>query len=262
MLKHKKSIKDWFKNRIRRPYYWVKLSLKNIYIIFFVKSPKNYFTDIPIIINNFNQYDYLLQLLKSLTDRGYENIIILDNSSSYPPLLDFYEKTKFRVIKLGKNYGHLALWKSGIYKKFQNKYFVYTDPDVVIDDMCPCDFMEHFFRVMKKYKLSSKVGFSLRIDNLPNCFDHKLKVESWETQFWTKQIEKGLYAAPIDTTFALYRPLTKYGANCYENHIRVGFPYSLRHLPWYIDSRNLTENMKYYIQSCNRSTHWTAEMQK
>ena len=133
----KKNIKYY----VKRVYVPLKLLAKFIRISLFVRPPKDFKRDIPIIINNYNQLDYLKLLLNSLEKRGYENIIILDNDSSYPPLLEFYKNTRYRVIPLGHNYGYLALWKSGVYKEFQNSYFVYTDPDLVIDKECPDDFL-------------------------------------------------------------------------------------------------------------------------
>lgn len=97
--------------------------------------------DVPIIINNFNRLEYLLKLINSLTSRGYNNIYIIDNASTYPPLLDYYEKTPYPVFKLKENIGYLALWKTNIFKKFKNSYYVYTDSDMEIEDFCPDDFM-------------------------------------------------------------------------------------------------------------------------
>ena len=240
----------------------LKLVLKYIWISMAIKAPQNPKKDIPIIINNFNQLDYLQLLLSSLEKRGYENIVILDNDSTYPPLLEFYKRTSHRVIYLGHNYGYLALWKSGAYKEFNKSYFVYTDPDLYIDDECPEDFMDHFLKIMKRHPLSSKVGFSLRIDNLPDYFELKERVVEWESQYWIKEVEKGVYSAPIDTTFALYRPYTKNGSTLLEHHLRVGKPYSMQHLPWYVDKNNLTDNMKYYISHTQQQTHWTEQLKE
>ena len=67
--------------------------------------------DIPIIINNYNRLTMLKKLIDSLTSRGYTNIVILDNQSTYPPLLEWYAECQFEVIRLPKNYGFKALWK-------------------------------------------------------------------------------------------------------------------------------------------------------
>ena len=43
--------------------------------------------EIPIIINSFNRLTTLKLLVSSLEKRGYTNIYILDNCSTYPALL-------------------------------------------------------------------------------------------------------------------------------------------------------------------------------
>ena len=48
--------------------------------------------NIPIIINNRNRLTYMKMLISSLEKRGYNNIYIIDNDSTYPPLLDYYSK--------------------------------------------------------------------------------------------------------------------------------------------------------------------------
>ena len=254
-------MKEKIRVHIKKIYVPIKLVVKYVWISLFIKIPKDTKRDIPIIINNFNQLDYLRLLLSSLEKRGYENIVILDNDSTYPPLLDFYKTTKHRVIFLGHNYGYLALWKSGVYKEFHKSYFVYTDPDLCINEECPADFMKHFLEIMKRHPLTSKVGFSLRIDDLPDHFDLKKKVIDWESQYWRKEVEPEVFSAAVDTTFALYRPFTKNGATLLEHHLRTGKPYSMHHLPWYVDKSNLSDNEKYYISHSKQQTHWTEQLQ-
>ena len=215
--------------------------------------------DIPIIINNFNRLEMLKQLISALEQRGHHNIIIIDNQSTYPPLLDYYKTTPYKVILLDNNYGYLALWKApGLFKQFKNHFYVYTDPDVVPDEGCPDDFMNRFLNVMKKYPSCQKVGFGIRIDDLPDCYKEKQQVIWWEKQHWDHPIEDNLFLARIDTTFALYRPFCKGG---HSSHfvLRTGFPYVIQHLPWYQDSNHLTEEDSYYISHTRQSTMWTAQ---
>lgn len=221
-----------------------------------VKDPKR----IPIIINNYNRLTFPRMLIEALENRGYSNIYIIDNASTYPPLLEYYKTTPYKVFRLEKNVGYLSLWKSGIYKQFRNRYFVYTDPDVIPVDECPHDFMEHFLDLLKRYPRALKVGFSLKTDDLPDHFRLKEDVIKWESQFWKNEMEPGVYRVPVDTTFALYRPNAlhqdmKIVPKMYQ--LRTGAPYTARHMPWYVDSDNLSDEERYYIDSCTTSTHWT-----
>lgn len=223
-----------------------------------ISNPK----DIPIIINNYNRLEYLKMLIDSLTSRGYYNIHILDNNSTYPPLLEYYKSCPFSVIYLGKNIGYKALWESGVFNKFKDSYYVYTDSDMEITAECPDDFMQHFLDILKRYPLSQKVGFGLRIDDLPDHFINKAGVIKHESQFWTKAIEPELYRADIDTTFALYRPYCKGVASIYHEVYRTGKPYIIRHLPWYVDTNNMSDEELYYVNNITQSTHWSIKSKK
>ena len=196
-------------------------------------------------------------MINSLEEKGYNNIYIIDNNSTYPPLLKFYEETTIKVFRLKKNLGYLSLWKSGIYKQFKNQYFVYTDSDILPNENCPENFLEYFYNLMQKYPRASKIGFALSIDDLPDYYKNKQKVIEWESQFWTKEIEPNIYRAPIDTTFALYRPNVKRPAYFHDFMLRVGGIYTAKHLPWYNDDNNLSEEELYYISQTQKSTHWT-----
>ena len=73
------------------------------------------------------------------------------------------------------------------------------------DDSCPFDALDHFRRLLDRYPDVHKVGFGLRIDDLPETYVLRSSVVQWERQFWCEQAEPGVFRA-IDTTFAMYRP--------------------------------------------------------
>jgi glycosyltransferase involved in cell wall biosynthesis len=213
---------------------------------------------IPIIINNFNRLDYLKKLINSLEQRGYNNIYIIDNHSTYPPLLEYYEGCGYKVFRLEKNTGPFALWQTGIFRIFKKDYFVYTDSDLLPVEECPDDFLLFFLKTLKKHKLASKIGFSLKIDDLPDSYVLKQQVIEHEEPHYRHYISKeSLYRAPIDTTFALYRPRATWRHACSNIEIyRTAFPYMARHLPWYTDSSNPDAETLYYLETASRSASW------
>lgn len=152
------------------------------------------------------------------------------------------------------------MWKTDLYKKFIKDYYVYTDPDVVPIEDCPADFLEYFLTILKRNSQIKKIGFGLKIDDLPDHYKHKESVINWEKQYYlNKSKGENLFVAQIDTTFALYRPWAWGGANIRYQHLRTGFPYLARHLPWYEDSSTPgTENL-FYINAATASTHWTSQ---
>ena len=227
-------------------------------IIIYIKQNK--YKKTPIIINNFNHLSYLKRLIDSLEKRGYFNIYIIDNKSTYPPLIEYYKNCPYTIFKLDCNIGYKAIWETEIYNKFKNSIYIYTDSDMEIDDSCPDDFIKHFINIIKKHPFCQKVGFGIRIDNLPDCFKNKEEVIKHESQFWINEIEKNIYRAPIDTTFALYRPYCGGPADNNQEVYRTGFPYVIKHLPWYMDSNNINEEEAFYIRTTTQSTHWTQKL--
>lgn len=213
--------------------------------------------DTPIFINSCNRYEPLLHQVTWLLKAGYENITILDNASSYPPLLDYLSAVSkhVAVIGLAQNVGKFALWRSGVIE-IPEPPFVYTDPDVVPDANCPNDILAVFMQALERHPNKRKCGFGLRIDDLPECYAPRETVIAWESQFWTKPIRNNdmpceLFNADIDTTFALYlqRQFT-------PSAIRTGPPYVARHLTWYLDSSNPTKESVHYEQTSTVSGTW------
>ena len=101
----KKSI-QWFVKGVGKQIDKVYFTLKPYYTWVLNKRSTVQTPDpkaIPIIINNRNRYTFLLQLIEALELRGYTNIHILDNDSDYPPLLEYYARTKHSVHFLNAN---------------------------------------------------------------------------------------------------------------------------------------------------------------
>ncbi|MCE9623096.1 MAG: glycosyltransferase family 2 protein [Actinomycetia bacterium] len=198
----------------------------------------------PIFISLRDRLEPLQTLLNWLDRVNQREIWLIDNDSTYPPLVEFLSTTEHRVVRSGRNWGSRAPWLTGtIQRVARNRYFVVTDPDVVPDDECPLDALDYFRSILDRHLDLHKAGFGLRIDDLPERYALAADVVAWETQFWERPIEPGLYAAPIDTTFALYRPMRRHSDS---PAVRTGAPYLARHLPWYVDSSNLSEEDRYY----------------
>ncbi len=214
---------------------------------------------VPIIINNRNRFTYLKGLVDWLNKAGYTNIIVLDNDSNYPPLLEYYTQIPARVIYLKKNVGYQALWSNDLFSKIKKGYYVYTDPDVIPNSNCPNNVVYRLYEVLSKYSEIEKVGATLRINDLPDHYDKKAEVIQWEKRFWERKVEKDVYDALVDTTFALYRPLAFGNAEMCKAY-RVGGEFEFLHLPWYIDSLNLTEEEKYYRANVSKtSSYWSSK---
>jgi hypothetical protein len=221
------------------------------------------YTKIPIFINNRNRLSTLRTLLNWLRSAGYTNVFVIDNDSSYPPLLDYYDQlasnSEATLIRLERNVGPYALWESGLLQDLRiNTPFVYTDSDVVPTSECPSDILYHFQKLLALYPDYQKVGCGLKIDDLPDHYEYKLEVTLWESQFWESTIDDELYVASVDTTFALYRSPETPPRFVLGPALRTGQPYLARHLPWYADSEHPDEEDRYYVQhSIDGISHWS-----
>lgn len=242
----------------KRIKYAVKSALLRLYSRHICPPPTDA-KKIPVIINNFNRLTTLKRLIASLTSRGIDNIIILDNASTYPPLLEWYKNCGHTVIHLEGNLGFKALWKSRLTKNLYRKgWYIYTDSDVELAKDCPDDIIERMLHVMTVERPSAlKTGPSLLINDLPDCFANKTDVIAHEQKFWEHR-EGDLFRAPIDTTFALYRPMSGLNRSRAAEGYRLAPPYALRHLPWYADSANPSVEELFYRQACTQPTMWTS----
>ena len=207
--------------------------------------------DIPVIINNHDRLSGLKILLPWLANLRFSKIIIFDNASSYPPLLDFYEsiKSQYMIVRCPTNMGPLSIWHYDGFPTPEGRFF-YTDSDVVPDDSCPDNICEIMVNVLDKFPEVFKVGPCLRIDDLPDHYFQKQKVIDWESKhFWKEKFDTGFgvnaWKGGIATTFALWK-----SARWDLSGVRLDFPYAFRHLPWYTDSDNPTEEDVYYNSTC------------
>ncbi|HEU5005121.1 MAG TPA: glycosyltransferase family 2 protein [Candidatus Saccharimonadales bacterium] len=196
-----------------------------------------------IFILTRDRLEPLKQLLAWLNKQSLKKIVLVDNDSTLPPLVDFLNKTNYQVLELGRNAGHRALWTNGIVKTLlPTDFYVVSDPDVV--PATNKNVLPHLYELHNLYPNYLKVGLGLKIDDLPDHYRLKSDVIAWEKQFWTKPVQEGVYEAGVDTTFALYKPGTF--IYCIHPSLRTGDPYTARHLPWYTNSDQLTDEEIFY----------------
>lgn len=211
--------------------------------------------DIPIFINARDRFEVMEKLVNWLLDADYRNIVILDNNSTYPKLLEYYlelEKiSSVKIFRLKENFGYKALWKSNILEKLNiSTPYVYTDPDVIPSENCPKDFVRHLYEILISNKEFRKVGPSIIWEDI--TFFDKKTMQKLESDFETQApINKNLCYANIDTTFALYSNTRSYS---FRFSLRTLKDMRVRHLPWYADYDNLPEDEKYYIEHADGSS--------
>lgn len=219
--------------------------------------------EIPFIILNFNQLETLKELVNFAISKSFRKIVIIDNASTYMPLLEYYNeiKDKVAVEHMAENYGPTVFMeRDEIYNKYAKGFFILTDSDITPNEKLPKNFLRVLLKhLLLKYNKVTKVGFALDIETIPNYYPAKDKVLKWESQFWKSKIEDHVYYANIDTTFALYKPNPKKRFKKRTDHLwalRIAGNFTSKHGGWYIDYNNLSEEQEFYLKTTSKSSSW------
>ena len=186
-----------------------------------------------------------------------EEIIILDNGSTYPPLLEWYYGLQCIVeVRMLKNEGHLAFWGIEMDKEI-GEFFVYTDSDLELDDNLPKDWKDQLLELLQKYQMD-KVALAIRLDDIPEHYRYKYQVLRNEHRWWQEEVEEGVFKAHTDTTFALMRNIND---NCFPSLRVARNGFQCRHIPFYVDLNNLDPEEKYYLDNhdLNKVTQYTKQ---
>jgi hypothetical protein len=207
--------------------------------------------DVPVMVICRDRLEPLRRLVSWLEAEGIDHIHLIDNDSTYPPLLEFFSSTPHSVVRLGRNVGHTSPWLPEL-SALRRGPFVVSDCDVVPDPGA-YGAIEHFIDLLNRYRSVVKVGFGLHIDDLPEHYDRRQEVVDWESQFWERPLVEDVYMATLDTTFALHRPGTEYTLG---PSLRTGGRFMARHEPWYQDSAAVSEDLAYFQARAGSSTTW------
>ena len=212
-------------------------------------------TNCKVVINNRNRLTTTKNMVDKLIELNPdEEIIIIDNASTYPPLLEWYERIMNNpnlniAVHFEKNEGHLALWSTQLDKQLGD-YFVYTDSDIILPDDFPKEWKFMMFNYIKWYGSSyDKIALAIHTDDLPDHYRYKNQVIRNEARWWLEKHDSEmfdyLYKADTDTTFAMMR---NFGDNCYKSLRIAKKDMMCRHNGWYLDLENLDEEEKYYLE--------------
>jgi len=204
-------------------------------------------------IITFNRLLYTINLAKQLEGYGCE-VIIVDNHSTYKPLLKWLKLCKYDVYPMPENYNSQVLLKSGLLNQFSDKYFIMTDCDLDISKL-PDDWISILLGGLAMVPEAKKAGLSLEINDLPKNKYTKKVIEHC-SRYWENRCEAHpkFFHADIASTLAVYDRDKLHLHDC----IRSDRPYTARHLDWY--KRKLNAEDLNYIAT---STHygWLHELQ-
>lgn len=229
----------------------------------------------------------MLQSIRRATFPGKYRFYICDNNSQDPNMksllrhLHQYDKV-YTVIFNRTNNGFAGI--NPALKMIKEKYFIISDPDIVLNDKTLDDWIVKLQAILENY-LVPKVGLALDLNfKINNEYtDLVKKCEKFYYKFPVKIdcINEPCFIAPIDTTLAMYRRDTfsfwkeptlnidenilsgvgQIPQNLYNKKynflgkrmvqgcpavIRVGGRYTAKHLGWDMSEKYESENNFYY----------------
>lgn len=215
---------------------------------------------IPCLIISYNRKTFLQRQLEYLLPHPRLQIIIIDNNSTYEPLLEFYEEIANDCIihRCDKNYGNKVVWNLGLSKTYANdEPYIVTDSDILLDYV-KSDWLEILEQGLEKYTNYVKVGLGLNLSRIPHNYKRRAEVIAHERKTLHRKSIGSIiyYECPVDTTLALYRG----GFHQYNiwNSLRTYKPYEATHLEWHITTPD-DEMMFYFEATKNKDfVHWKA----
>lgn len=222
---------------------------------------------------------YARRCVAALEAAGLD-VVVVDHGSTYPQARDWLDQVYHGVadgqdpeadypdVWWSENRHPRDLWvpESSIPGKLSpirmkvgpDERFIVTDCDVVPADDCPDDWPAHLGMLLDENPAAVKAGLGLRTSDLPEHFAQRDQVEVWESAY-QPPIAHPVGARPavwadIDTTVAMYRRFEPFRLG---PAIRTSAPYEALHLPWYEDTANLPEEIRFYNDRAEHG-HWRA----
>jgi len=200
-------------------------------------------------------------------------IVIIDFGSTYEPTLKYLKNLEHEKVKVywKKKINHKIALNSingniqDYFKNHPKSNYVVTDPDIALDNV-EGDILRVYAHLLENLPGINVAGPMLRIDDIPDYYPPKKRLisSSRHVGYHSREVNTIQYEdkvlryifAPIDTTFGMSRA-GKHWAR-HMKAVRVLSPYSARHLDWYLDSENLTQDQKYYIEHASKKiAHWS-----
>ncbi len=208
----------------------------------------------PCIIIMRDRISHLRLCIASLEESGAElDIHIVDHGTTWEEALPFLNGSRYPVHFRGDQPPR-SLWEwTGLAEIVGDRPYLVTDPDVILDPDCPDDWLSQLADHLTHGALV-KAGLGLRLDDLPPT-PLAAKAREWEQYFWAERAPEQAWRAPVDTTLALYPPLSRQSGFALSPAVRLDAPYLLRHLPWYGDL-DPGETDYYRAHALPGTSHW------
>jgi hypothetical protein len=228
------------------------------------KKNNNFLKKNPTVLIIAYNLSTFVQKMVDQVQKYTKDIVILDNASFFPPLLNYYETSyPYTLFRMDRNYGHTIYKEKFLENIVAPRHFI-TDPDLCFNPCLPENFMQDLIAIQDNFK-HYRVGLALDIfsdDINENLFiGNGISVKEWEGPHWVKKMvmesrpDFELYQAAIDTTFCLID--RRFNLERFDLGIRVAGKYTCKHIPWHKDFELQLQpgEMQAYLER-NRSSNW------
>jgi hypothetical protein len=224
----------------------------------------------PMVIPTYNNPTYLNNTISFWSKRGVDDFVILDNGSTYPQMLDLLNEIDAIVVSSPDNPGPRHFYENQIIYNWLPRNFIVTDPDLLFDPTITLDDVKKLIELtdhLSLFKLGSMLNLDMKTDNIvdsvylwggmPNT------IRNLESQYYTNAIyvtedNNIIYAAPVDTTFAVYNK--DFDRGFFANNARIGKIYSAEHIGWYLNHPIPDEERAFYLESVSNVRHASNEV--
>ena len=215
-----------------------------------------------IVIQNFNRLASMQRLINWLkTADEVSHIVIFDNASDYPPLLDWYASGAggCEVVRSEKNGGHLGV--QTYLTTLPEEPIAVTDPDLYPLPECPRDLIPKCLNALSKIPQINKAGPGLDLSNIPRHYPFADMVIAHERKQLGKTVIPGIRLSRIDTTFAVYRVPAGFG-NWRDNAVRFDWPYHMEHPDWHINPSDMDAEYAHYLSTSSSSGSYAMKLRE
>jgi hypothetical protein len=219
---------------------------------------------VPVFIISFNRLTCLQKLVAWLESAELAEPIIVDNGSTYPPLLDWFDRIRGAIVihDFKDNYGPYRVWNQRLFwprTSPEQPFYVVTDPDIVPIADCPRDAIPRLVDTWNQVRCP-KVGLSLRVETIPDTLPTAPDIRGWETKMQTDGVRQPdgagarallpCYESMLDTTFQVnHRDVLPTSGG--SPGIRLAHPYQADHLGWHLDPHHLSEEERFYWRTAS-----------
>jgi hypothetical protein len=207
---------------------------------------------IPVIINNRDLLTWpkaMVERIKQYNDVG--RIIIIDNESTYQPLLEWYETKPCEIIRVG-NLGHRAPWDTNLVRSLKSEYYVVTDPDLDLSQT-PDDTLQYLREKILDLGMR-KLGLMLDLGRVTPEMTYYKYLQWYEKgrRHMSGIINDIMIRLTVDTTFAIY-PGDEW--RYFVGGSSTLPPYQAGHMPWYYTKETMEADQEYmyYLNHASNS---------